>query len=99
MPKSKKPTDQKGESPKALEKLLELVRSEVRRRLGPDASYEERRDKAAEVMSEVLRRDEERDLKDAVSEAEEIEVEGKRYRKLEQCRDGYIETLTLNMLH
>ena len=84
MPKSQKPKKPNVESTVAVDKLLELVRSEVRRQLGPDATYEERRDKAAEVMSEVLRRDEERDLKEAVSDADEIEVEGKRFRKLKQ---------------
>ena len=59
MPKSQKPKKPKGESTVAVDKLLELVRSEVRRQLGPDATYEERRDQTAEVMSEVLRRDEE----------------------------------------
>jgi hypothetical protein len=84
MAKSKKPKKPTVKSTVDVDKLLELVRSEVRRQLGPDATYEERRDKAAEVMSEVLRRDEERDLKEAVSESKVIEVEGKRYRKLKQ---------------
>ena len=84
MGQKKKPAKRDEKSLAAVEKLSEMVRREVRARLGPDASYEERRDAAAALMSEVLWKDEERDLQESVSEGDEVDVDGKRYRRLEQ---------------
>lgn len=85
MSQKKKPVDRDEKAVAAAKKLSEMVRREVRKRLGPDASYEERRDAAAALMSEALWHDEERDLQEAVSDGDEVDIEGKRYRRLEQA--------------
>lgn len=84
MPPKKKPADRDEETKAALEKLVEMVRREVKSRIGPNTTFEERRDMSVTVMNEVLHRDEEKDLQEAVSDAEEVEVGGRRYRRLEQ---------------
>lgn len=80
---SKKRKFQPEVSPE-VERMAEMVRREAAKRLAPNATYEERREMAARVMSEVLWTDEERDLRESVTDAEEIEVDGIRYRRLSQ---------------
>lgn len=67
-------------------KLAEQVRAEVRKRHGADLTYEQRRDAAAKVMADVLWADGDKDLKELATRADEdeVEIEGKRYRRLEQ---------------
>ena len=69
---------------KVLSELVDAIRSEVARRHGAELTFEERRDAAAKVMREVLWLDEDRDLRGLVSRSEEVEVDGKRYKRLEQ---------------
>jgi len=73
---------------KALQQLAQSVREEVRKRHGVDLTFEQRRDAAARVMAEVLWLDEEQDLQALVTWDEEVEVEGQRYRQLEQPSSG-----------
>ena len=73
----------RGES-KVVKDLAERVRQEVTARLGPNATFEQRRDAAAGLMAEVLWKDTDRDLRDAVTDAEEVEVDDQRYVRLEQ---------------
>lgn len=66
-------------------RLMLEVRREVRARLGPDATFEQRRDAAAALTSDMLWLDTDEDLREAITTAENIEVEGRRYRRLEQA--------------
>jgi len=61
------------------------IRREVRERLGPDATFEQRRDAAAALASDALWLDADEDLRESITTAEEVEVEGHRYRRLEQA--------------
>lgn len=82
------PREQKISCPdpanKVVEQIAELIRREVERRCGPGSTFEERRDAARGAVGEALWLDEDRDLLGLVVDAEEIEVAGKRYRRLEQ---------------
>jgi len=73
----------RGES-KVVQDLAERVRREVSARLGPNATFEQRRDTAAQLMSEVLWKDADRDLQEAVTEADEVDVDDQRYVRLSQ---------------
>jgi hypothetical protein len=61
------------------------VRREVRERLGPDATFEQRRDAAAALTSDMLWLDTDEELRETITTTEEVEVEGRRYRRLEQA--------------
>ncbi len=65
-------------------KLAEQVRAEVRKRYGADLTYEQRRDAAAKVMADVLWADGDKDLKEQATNEDEVEIDGQRYRRLEQ---------------
>jgi hypothetical protein len=73
---------------KVLQRLAQSVREEVQRRYGADLTFEQRRDAAMSVVTEVLWLDEEQDLRALVTRDEEVEVEGRRYRRLEQRSSG-----------
>ena len=63
-------------------RLMQEIRRDVRARLGPLATYEQRRDAAAALASDALWLDADEDLREAITSDEEVEVEGRRYRKL-----------------
>lgn len=65
-------------------RLMQEIRRDVRARLGPAATYEQRRDAAAALASDALWLDADEDLREVITTAEEVEVEGRKYRKLEQ---------------
>jgi hypothetical protein len=65
-------------------KLAEQVRAEVRKRHGGDLTYEQRRDAAAEIMAEALWTDEANDLDELATDDDEVDIEGARYRRLDQ---------------
>lgn len=67
-----------------LVKLMKEVRREVKRRHGTNLTYEQRRDAAAEVMADTLWMDAHEDLEELVTDDEEIDIDGKRYRRLAQ---------------
>ena len=67
-----------------LVKLVDEMRREVRRRYGDDLTYEQRRDAAAEVMADTLWMDTDKDLNELVTDEDEIEIDGTRYRRLRQ---------------
>lgn len=75
--KARAKQDRTSKSQQAVDKLAEMVRREVRARLGPDATYEQRRDAAAAVMSEALWKDEDGDLRESVTDSDEVDVDGK----------------------
>jgi len=66
-------------------RLMLEVRREVRERLGPDATFEQRRDAAAALASDMLWLDTDEELRETITTADEVEVEGRRYRRLEQA--------------
>lgn len=66
-------------------RLMLEVRREVRERLGLDATFEQRRDAAAALASDMLWLDTDEELRETITTAEEVEVEGRRYRRLEQA--------------
>jgi hypothetical protein len=65
-------------------RLMLEIRREVRERLGPDATFEQRRDAAAALASDVLWLDADEDLRESITTAEEVVVEERRYRRLDQ---------------
>lgn len=71
-------------SSKLLQGLVYSVREEVRRRYGSELTFEERRDAAVAVCSDTMWLDEEDDLQTLVTGADEVEVDGERYRRLGQ---------------
>ena len=95
MPQPKKPPADRKPSTKApamtparaklIDELVERLRREERERLGPKATFEERQDAGFEIMSEVLRKKTDVDLREQVTDAEEVNVDGKKFRRLEQA--------------
>jgi hypothetical protein len=69
---------------RTIEQVVRMIRREVREKLGPDSTFEQRRDAAADLMKDALWKDEDEDLDGLRTNAEEIEVEGRRYRRLAQ---------------
>ena len=67
-----------------IDRLLKEVQEEVKKRLGPDATFEERSDAGFEIMKQVLNRRDGQDLREQVTQEAEVEVGGKRYRRLKQ---------------
>jgi hypothetical protein len=72
------------ESSKVVQEIVATLRREVIERLGPKSTFEQRRDAGMEIMKEVMWEDTEDDFQESVSEGEEVEVNGKRYRRLAQ---------------
>lgn len=82
-PKSKPKSKPKKSDPDLVRKLAELIKQRTDE-LGPDATYEQRRDAEADLMRDVLWRREEEDLKASVSTAAVVEVDGREYGRLSQ---------------
>ncbi|NVB39954.1 hypothetical protein G6O69_19070 [Pseudenhygromyxa sp. WMMC2535] len=59
-----------------------MIKQKVDEQLGPDATFEQRRDLEAELMRDVLWQREDDDLRESVSEADVVEVGGRRYARL-----------------
>jgi hypothetical protein len=86
MSKSKKPPEQSGARARELsvEKLSAMIEREVQRRLGPNSTFEQRNNMAAEIMREGLHRREGDDLGRMTTDDEEVDEEDGRWRRLEQ---------------
>ena len=80
----KPPVDLNDPKNAMIVKLADQVQAEVLKRYGAHLTYEERRDASAKVMAEVLWAEAEKDLKKEVTDADEVEVDGTRYRRLGQ---------------
>ena len=80
-----KPPATTAERARLIDGLVEKLRREERERLGPSATFEEREDAAFAIMSEVLRKKVDVDLREQVTDAEEVDVDGKKFRRLEQA--------------
>lgn len=70
---------------KLVDELVRKIRREVAERLGPNATFEQQSDASFEIMQDVLRKAEEERLRESVTDADEIEVEGKKYRRMQQA--------------
>jgi hypothetical protein len=68
----------------AARRLADIIQRDVRERLGPDSTFEQRRDSAAGLTSDALWLDADRDLRAAITTAAEVEIDGCRYRRLKQ---------------
>jgi hypothetical protein len=66
-------------------RITDTIRREVKEKLGPNATFEQRRDAAAAMASDSPWLDTDLDLREAITTAEEIEVDGRRYRPLAQA--------------
>ncbi len=66
------------------EKLAELLEEELRDQLGDDSTFEERNDAAVDVVTDVLWRREDADLRRSITTADKVEVEGRLYGRLNQ---------------
>ncbi|HWN70215.1 MAG TPA: hypothetical protein VNM90_21395 [Haliangium sp.] len=62
-----------------------MIQSEVRTQLGPEATFEQRQDIAAAIASDALWWHTDQRLREAITTADEVEVEGRRYSRLEQA--------------
>ena len=65
-------------------RLAAAVQREVDARLGPKATFEQRQNAAADIMSEALHKRADDDLKGMITDEDEVDLEGKKYRRLRQ---------------
>ncbi|MCZ6652127.1 MAG: hypothetical protein O7D91_03775 [Planctomycetota bacterium] len=73
-----------GARQKTIDKLVSIVSQEIDDRLGPNSTFEQRRDAEAELLSETLWKREDDDLRKSISDTDALEVDGKRYARLGQ---------------
>jgi len=66
-------------------RIAGMIQSEVRTQLGPEATFEQRQDIAAAIASDALWWHTDQRLREAITTADEVEVEGRRYSRLEQA--------------
>lgn len=81
---SKRKPKEDDETRARRQKLVDLLEQEVRERTGEGSTLEERNDAAFDVVTDVLWRREDQDLRGAVTTAVEVEVDGKQYCRLKQ---------------
>ncbi len=79
-----RPDGEEEKQDEVVDRMAEMMRRELDETLGPDATYEQRRDFEAELMRKVLRKREDEDLEESATNAVEVEVDDKRYRRLRQ---------------
>jgi hypothetical protein len=65
-------------------RLAAMIDAEVREALGPNATFEQLQDAAAGLASDALWSRADTQLRESITTAEEVEVDGHRYRRLEQ---------------
>jgi hypothetical protein len=82
-PASSKPADPERE--KFVAEMVELLRRARHERVGPKATFEQQSDAGFEIMREILHKDEGDRLRESVTDADEVEVDGKKFRRLEQA--------------
>ncbi len=86
MPKKpKQPEQSESSKKKVLEELAAVLRREVLERVGRESTFEQRRDVGLTIMTDVLWKDADDDLQESVSDAAEVEVGDKLYRRMEQA--------------
>jgi hypothetical protein len=65
-------------------RLAVMIDAEVREALGPNATFEQLQDAAAGLASDALWSRADTQLRESITTAEEVEVDGRRYRRLAQ---------------
>lgn len=70
---------------KLVAELVEKLRRARDERLGPNATFEQRRDADFAIMRDALWQAEDGELQESTSDAEEVDVGGKRFRRLSQA--------------
>jgi hypothetical protein len=88
-PAAKKPArgrpEMSPERAKLVDRMVEELRRARRERADPNATFEQRRDEAFEIMQDVLWKDEDKDLRESVTNADEVDVDGKKFGRLGQA--------------
>jgi len=64
--------------------LAKMIDRAIRERLGDTSTFEQRQRLAAALSGDSLWLREDQDLRDAITEVDEVEVEGRKYQRLEQ---------------
>ncbi len=77
-------SDMSPERQKLVNELAEKLRREVRERLGPNATFEQESDAAFEIMQDVVWKSEDDRLRGLVTDADEVNVDGKKFGRMEQ---------------
>lgn len=83
MSKGKKPVRPRAHE-RAVEELAAMIEREVQRRLGPNSTFEQRNNMAAEILREGGHRREADDLRGMTTDAEVVEDDEGRWRRLDQ---------------
>lgn len=65
--------------------IADLIDRAIREHLGPEATFEQRQDLATAITGDALWFRSDRDLHAAITTAEEVEVAGRGYRRLDQA--------------
>lgn len=73
------------ERAKLVDDMVERLRRARQERVGPNATFEQRRDADFEIMRDALWKSEDDDLRESVTDAEQVDVDGKKFRRLEQA--------------
>ena len=69
---------------KVIDEMVAALQREREKRIGPNSTFEERRDADLGILQDVLWNAEEGDFKKSTTDAEEVEVNGKKFRRLNQ---------------
>ena len=69
---------------KVIDEMVAALQREREKRIGPDSTFEQRRDADLSILQDVLWNAEEGDFKKSTTDAEEVEVNGKKFRRLSQ---------------
>ena len=89
VPAAKKPARGRPEiSPeraKLVGELVEVLRRAREQGVGANATFEQRRDADFEIMRDAVWESEDDELRGSITDAEEIDVGGKKFRRLEQA--------------
>ena len=88
-PAPRKPTAQNPrlspERAKFVDEMLVRLKRERQERVGPNATFEQRRDADFEIMGDLLWLAEDEELRESVTDADEVDVDGKKFQRLEQA--------------
>ena len=73
------------ETEKVIAEMVAALQREREKRIGPNSTFEQRRDADLGILQKVLWDAEEEDFEKSTTDAEEIEVGGKKFRRLSQA--------------
>ena len=69
---------------KVIDEMVAALQREREKRIAPNSTFEQRRDADLSILQDVLWNAEEDDFKKSTTDAEEVEVNGKKFRRLSQ---------------